>query len=60
MKIKIEFNNLTIEIEAKTRETVFDAFLAGSATLKELQSLGYGKPKVTMDMEDFGDALQNP
>lgn len=53
MKIKLEYIHLEITIEASTLETAIDAIITGASVLSKLQELGYGKPKITMDMEDF-------
>ena len=50
MKIKLEYNNLTITIEATTVETTLDAMLAGTAVLEALKREGHGNPKFEWDM----------
>jgi hypothetical protein len=55
MKIKLEYMDLTIIIEATTIETASHAIIAGASVLKTLQELGYGNPKVEMKLEDLKD-----
>ena len=50
MKITLEFSDLTITIEAETLETACDAIMVGASTLKTLQELGHGKPKIKWNM----------
>lgn len=51
MKIKLEYNNLTITIEADSLETICDAVITGGEVLQTLKKLGYGYPKVTWDQD---------
>lgn len=51
MKIELEYNNLTIHIDAKDLTSSLDAILVASAVLTQTQKLGYGTPNVKMDMK---------
>lgn len=52
MKLKLEWNHLTITIQAESDEAMIDAIMTGASCLKTLKELGYGNPKTSLDFDE--------
>jgi len=48
--ITLEYNNIKVTIVATNFKQILDAYMIGSAVIKEAQELGCGKPTLTTNL----------